>query len=153
MIIRYINRMKHRRTHRRKHQSKRKSVYRSRTRRNRKGGRMAPSQNRMNINMPNNANNEVEDRLGNLINDLQDIVDSINIDEYQKEYYINQILNNLNEARAINEHFGNQDMEQQIAQRIADVLVKYDPNMRNRKISEAEFGQIINRARRNYINQ
>lgn len=145
--------MKHRRTHRRKHQSKRKSVYRSRTRRNRKGGRMAPSQNRMNINMPNNANNEVEDRLGNLINDLQDIVDSINIDEYQKEYYINQILNNLNEARAINEHFGNQDMEQQIAQRIADVLVKYDPNMRNRKISEAEFGQIINRARRNYINQ
>ena len=154
MIIRYINRMKHRRTHnKRKHQSKRKSVYRSRTRRNRKGGRMAPSQNRMNINMPNNANNEFEDRLGNLINDLQDIIDSINIDEHQKEYYINQILSKLDEARVINEHFGNEDMEQQIAQRIADVLVKYDPNMRNREISEAEFGQIINRARRNYINQ
>jgi uncharacterized membrane protein YgaE (UPF0421/DUF939 family) len=146
--------MKHRRTHnKRKHQSKRKTIRRSRTHRNRKGGRMAPSQNRMNINIPNNANNGFEDRLGNLINRLQDIIDSININEYQKEYYINQILNKLNEARAINEHFGNEDMEQQIAQRIADVLIKYDPNMRNREISEAEFGQIINRARQNYINQ
>jgi hypothetical protein len=152
--------MKHRRTHKRKHQSKRKTIRRSRTHRNRKGGRMAPYQNRNNnINMlnnannANNANNGFDDRLGDLINELQDIIDSINIDEYQKEYYINQILSKLNEARIIDEHFGNEDMEQQIAQRIADVLVKYDPNMRNREISEAEFGQIINRARQNYINQ
>jgi hypothetical protein len=150
--------MKHHRTYRRKHHVKRKTRQHSRknrTRRHRKGGRAAQPY-RMNINIPNNANNannEFEDRLGNLINELQDIIDSINVNQYQKEHYINQILSKLNEARAINEHFGNEDMEQQIAQRIADVLVKYDPNMRNREISEAEFGQIINQARRNYINQ
>jgi signal recognition particle GTPase len=146
--------MAHRKTHRRKHQVKRKTRHNShknRTRRHRKGGR-AMQQNRMNINIPNNANNEFEDRLGDLINELQDIVDSINID-VQKEHYIDQILTKLDEARAINQYFGNEDMEQQIAQRIADVLVQYDPNTRNREISEAEFGQIINQARRNYINQ
>jgi hypothetical protein len=147
--------MAHHKTHRRRLHSKRKTsrrTHRRRTHRHRKGGR-AMQQNRMIINMPNNANNGFEDRLGDLINELQDIVDSINIDEYEKEYYINQILSKLDEARVINEHFGNEDMEQQIAQRIADVLVKYDPNMRNREISDAEFGQIINRARQNYINQ
>ena len=45
---------------------------------------MVPYQNRMNINVPNNANNDFEDRLGNLINELQDIIDSIDIEQYQK---------------------------------------------------------------------
>jgi hypothetical protein len=144
--------MKQRKTYKRKCQSKRKRICRSKTRRHKKGGRMVPYQNRMNINVPNNANNDFEDRLGNLINELQDIIDSIDIEQYQKEYYIDQILSKLDEARLINEHFGNQDMEQQIIQRIADVLVKYDPNIRNREISENEFGQIINQVHRNYIN-
>ena len=75
-----------------------------------------------NENMGNNGNSEED--IGELINKLQEIMDEVK----EKDIFIRRILELLPKARDIDNNMPGAGMEQQITQKITDILIKYDPH-------------------------
>jgi hypothetical protein len=93
----------------------------------------------------NNGNNNNDGGIGDFINKLQDVMEEVNVNE-QKEIFIDRILELLSEAREIDNRMPGSGMEQQVVQKIADILIQYDPNLNGRN-----YNALCNNVRRNYI--
>jgi hypothetical protein len=113
-----------RKTRRRKIHSKRKTsrrIHRHRTVRRKKGGRLN-QQNNQRI----NNNGDFDDRRGDLINTLQDIMDRAEQGREQPNVnemtFVDEIRTYEAEADAIDAHFSNHDMEDMLNQRIEDIM-------------------------------
>ena len=151
-----------RKTHRRKTHIKRKTIRRTNRRksiRHRKGGRV-PFLNTTSVNIENrynmgngnmgnenmgnnsNSNGNNEEDIGELINNLQEIMDTIDIRQ-DKQVFIDRVLEFLPEARKIDKRRSGTDMEQQIVQRIADILTAYGSNK--------NYDTLLMNVRREYI--
>ena len=90
----------------------------------------------------NNNNNEFIERRNILINNLRDIFINIeiNIESDNEMIFIDEIRSFENEADSIDAHFGNNNMENILNQRIEDVmeifnLINYNNNNNNNTMS------------------
>lgn len=142
--------MRRSKTYKKKHSLKRKTARRGSKRlgiRRKKGG----------VN-----NDEFIERRDNLINTLQDIMDSIdervqagNVDEMT---FVDEIRAFEAEADIIDNHFGNHDMEDMLNQRIEDVMIIFgliNPNNNNNNtisIVSARREPNSNMSNNNYMN-
>lgn len=136
-----------RKTNKRKHNSRRKTSRRIKntTRRHKRGGSN-------NV----NTNDEFEERRINLINNLQNIIDSIEPRMRAQPLinitlFINEIREFEREADDIDHYFGNNDMEEMLNQRIEDIMAMwgYDMNINNNNNNNNNTLTIISNRRIN----
>ena len=131
--------------------NKRKTIRRKKTIRRRRGG----VNNQENINM---LNAEFDNRRGNLINTIQDIIDRAEQEREQPNVdvldFVAEIRAFEQEADMIDAHFGNHDMENMLNQRIEDIMNIFgliNPNVNNHNNNETITLPNYNRNNNNNI--
>ena len=102
-----------------------------------------------NSNMGNSNENEnmgnSEEDIGELINKLQEIMDEVNTNT-EKDIFIRRVSALLPKARDIDNNIPGAGMEQQITQKITDILIKYDPSLKNHN-----YNALSSNVYRNYV--